>query len=61
MCILYNGILSIAKSMLFGFRIHGRQDDSRIYCLNEREKLLWPYHLSEALNAIALVTLELLH
>jgi hypothetical protein len=43
---------------LFGLRVHGRQDNSRIYCLNQREELLWSHHLSEALNAIASVTLD---
>lgn len=50
---LDNGILSMGKSMIFGFRVYDRSEDSRIYC----------HHLLEApsLNTIALVTLELLH
>lgn len=50
---LDNGILSMGKSMIFGFRVYDRSEDSRIYC----------HHLLEApsLNPIALVTLELLH
>lgn len=52
-CVLDNGILSMGKSMIFGFRVYDRSEDSRIYC----------HHLLEApsLNTIALVTLELLH